>query len=169
MAASEELTDIVVSTPPVRWSRWRWPLVVPVFFAGWSFYIWVPTIVDWIGLVWAVHTLGGFIPVYLTAKVAPSRQLPIAIECALLVGAWAIGLSVLIVFYWRDGTDYEGAVLAYVLGYQLVALGGAAWAVWLVKRKRSADPERGSTWARATGIMLPVFGLIAMTTIALLA
>ena len=106
-------------------------------------------------LIWAGYTLTGFLPVYLAAKLAPSRQLPLAIESALLVAAWAVALCVLIIVLWRGGA-VSGNVVALALGYNLVTLGGAASAVWLVKRNRAADPERGSTWARATGLILPV-------------
>ena len=45
-------------------------------------------------LIWAGYTFTGFLPVYLAAKVAPSRQLPLAIECSLLVAAWTVGVCV---------------------------------------------------------------------------
>ena len=106
-------------------------------------------------LIWAGYTLTGFLPVYLAAKLAPSRQLPLAIESALLVATWAVSVCVLIIVQWRGGA-VSGNVVASFLGYNLATLGGAASSVWLVKRNRAADPERGSTWARATGLMLPV-------------
>ena len=81
--------------------------------------------------------------------------MPLAIESALLVAAWAVSLCVLIIVLWRDGS-VSGDVVVLAFGYNLVTLGGAASAVWLVKRNRAADPERGSTWARATGLILPV-------------
>ncbi len=106
-------------------------------------------------LIWAGYTLTGFLPVYLAAKIAPSRQLPLAIECALMVAAWAVALCVVTMFLWRDGSVSEDVVVL-ALGYNFATLGGAASAVWLVKRNRAADPERGSTWARATGLIFPV-------------
>ncbi len=92
MTASEDPTVIAVCTPLPRWSKWRWPLVIPAFLVGWFIARWTPFIGTLTGyqdegLIWAGYTLAGFIPVYLAAKVAPSRQLPLAIECALLVGA----------------------------------------------------------------------------------
>ena len=106
-------------------------------------------------LIWAGYALTGFLPVCLAAKVAPSRQLPLAIECALLVAAWAVSICVLTIFLWRDGS-VSGDLVVLAFGYNLVTLGGTASAVWLVKRNRAADPERGSTWARATGLIFPV-------------
>lgn len=160
MSASEDATDTAVCTLVPRWSRWRWPLVIPVFLAGWVIANWAPLIgtrteYQEEGLIWIGYTLAGFIPVYLAGKVAPSRQLPLAIECALLVGAFTISVAVLVVLNWLGGSE-PVVVLAVALGYSFATLAAAAWAVWLVRRKRAADPERGSTWAQATGVMLPV-------------
>ena len=135
-------------------------MVIPALLLGWFIAKWAPYIGistgdTQEGLVWVSYTLAGFIPVYLAAKVAPSRQLPLAIVCALLVAAWHISLCVVLLFHWRDGST-SGGVSAFVLGYNFASVAGAASAVWLVKRKRAADPEGGSTWARATGLMLPV-------------
>ena len=107
------------------------------------------------GLIWAGYTLAGFIPVYLAGKVAPSRQLPLAVECALLVATYTIGVAVLVVLNWLGGSE-PVVVLVIALGHSFVTLVAAAWAVWLVRRNRVANPERGSTWVRATGLMLPV-------------
>ena len=140
--------------------RWRWPLVIPAFLAGWAVANWAPLIgtrAEYYeeGLVWIGYTLAGFFPVYLAGKIAPSRQLPLAVECALLVAAYSVAVGIIQIFVWRDGTG-PWVVLALASGYRFATLAGAASAVWLVKRRRAADPERGSTWARATGVMLPV-------------
>ena len=136
--------------------------MIPAFLAGWVFASWVPLIgtrteYQQEGLIWTGYVLAGFIPVYLAGKVAPSRQFPLAIECALLVAAWHITGGVLLISSWRDNT-WSGEATAFVieLSYILLTLLTSAWAVWLVRRKRAADPERGSTWARATGLVLPV-------------
>ena len=160
MSASEDPTDAALCPPEPRWSRWRWPLVIPAFLAGWTLSKWAPLIGARTGYgeevpIWTGFVLTGFIPVYLAGKIAPSRQLPLAMECALLVAAYAIATATLDILFWRDST-YPWVVLALRLGYDLATLAGAASAVWLVKRRRAADPERGSTWARATGMILPV-------------
>ena len=168
MTASENLADTEACTFQPRWSGWRWPLVIPAFIAGWIITNWAP----YIGtrseyqldeLIWAEYTLAGFIPVVLAGKVAPSRQLPLAIECALLVAAWIAGSWVYLIAEWREGR-MPVDVAAFVLLYNFLTLTGAASAVWLVKRNRVGYPERGSTWARATGLALPValFAAIAV-------
>ena len=139
-----------------------------MFLAGFLFLQLSTNIVLWgqlHGPVWpfVIYSLAGFIPVYLTAKVAPYRQLLIAIECALLVVSSLIFLTVAVVaVLQRDGSEYRTASIALAIGQRLASLGACAYAVWLVKKQRATEPERGSKWVWATGFLLPVAALAAI-------
>ncbi len=164
MADSEEPTGITEGTPLPRWSRWRWPLVVPAFLLGWTVGRWIITGVlvyedhqlpAGFIIVSAGYTIAGFLPVYLAAGIAPTRQLLIAIVCALLVVAWQIGPLVQIPFQWRDETKSNNG-LVFLFIWNCIALVAAAAAVWAVKRRRESNRPGMSKWVWATGLMLPV-------------
>ena len=73
--------------------RWRWFLVATGFALGVVVY---DRVIDLnpsgIGLELIAYPLAGFVAVFLPGRIAPSRQLPIALECALLVATFTLGV-----------------------------------------------------------------------------
>lgn len=159
MVDSDDQADTGECTSRPDWSWWRWLLVVPVFLAGWYFARWGPFIgtrADYTEdrLIWIGHTLAGFIPVFVAAKVAPSRQLPVAVECAFVLAVETVSFLV-VAFNIRDDSTPAG-VMAYVLALRFLTLTGVASAIWLVMKTRTREAESGWGWVWATGIALPV-------------
>ena len=160
-----EVEPLVPGPQPIRlrWSPLRWLLVTPAFLAGWYITNWAPIIgtrADYSEdrLIWVGYTLAGFLPVYVAAKVAPERQLPVAIVCALVVAAH-VAFFLAVVFFTRDSPT-SSAVLAYILGFRLLTLTGAASAAWLVMKTRNEGTDDGWIWVGVTVIVLPVASFV---------
>ena len=96
-------------------------------------------------LYWVGFTIAGFIPVYFAGKMAPTRQLLVAVECALLIAAHSVSLVPFLVSGWRAG-EQTGYGFAMGVGFELVLVAGAASAVWFVGRRRAVAAAGDLPW-----------------------
>ena len=120
-----------------------------------------------IGLDLIIYPLAGFLAVFLPGKVAPSRQLPIALECAFILAAWTVGVMATITISWRDG-EYSGGGTAFALAFLLIILVGAICALWMVRRNRTGPVAGDLPWAIGTGLLIPMASLVLIVVRGLL-
>lgn len=151
----EDRSDFRRSTP----ARWRWFLVVPDFVIGAVVYDRVIHLeTSSIGLDLVTHPLAGFVVVFLPGKIAPSRQLPIALVCAFVLTAWTVGVMVTVTISWRAG-ESSGGGTAFALAFLLIIVVGSISALWMVRGKRTGPIEGDLPWAIGTGLLIPVASL----------
>lgn len=147
---------------------WRWPFVSLALLVGLflteSLGYRVTQLEAGFGAFF-VYGLLSFASIFITAKFAPSRRLPIAIECAILMAIFPTYRIVYSVYHLVLFKELAISILLSI-GWTAGIIVGAIAAVFLVRRNWLANPEekypeRGSTWARATGlILLPVAWVI---------
>ena len=143
------------STP----ARWRWFLVVPAFVVGAVVYDRVTSPdVSSIGIDLIAYPLAGFVAVFLPGKIAPSRQLLIALVCAFVLTAWTVGVMVTVTISWRSG-ESSGGGTAFALAFLLIIVVGSISALWMVRRKRTGAIAGDLPWAIGTGLLIPVASL----------
>ena len=141
-------------------SRWRWFLVVPAFVVGAVVYDRVISLdVSSIGIDLIAYPLAGFVGVFLPGKIAPSRQLLIALVCAFVLTAWTVGVMVTVTISWRSG-ESPGGGTAFAVAFLLIIVAGSISALWLVRRKRTGPIEGDLPWAIGTGLLIPVASLV---------
>ena len=134
--------------------KWRWLLVPHISISG-------VVLVDWIaqmGIIgtggeWVVFAFSGFAPVSVVGKIAPSRQLAIAMESALLLTFWIVSVMFIAATFWRAG-EHSGTDTGYILAYLFVSVAGAISAVWVVRRKRTRPVAGDLPWAVGAGIVI---------------
>ena len=153
-------------SPPLQ--RWRWFLVVPGFVLGAVVYDRVIDLNAY-GIVpdLITYPLAGFVAVFLPGKIAPSRQLLIALECASILTAWTAGVMVYITISWRAG-EYSAGETAFSFAFLLIILVGSISALWMVRRKRTGPIAGDLPWAIGTGLLIPIVSLVLVVVRSLL-
>ena len=111
-----------------------------------------------IGFDWIAYPVVGFLPVFLPGKMAPSRQLAIALMCAFLVTFWTAGIMFTIAFSWQAG-EYSGGGTAFALISLIITVAGTASALWMVGRKRAGPKVGDLPWAIGTAFALSLAAL----------
>ena len=139
--------------------KWRWLLVVLAFIAGAVIYDLVIELgTNNADFYWIGFPLAGFVTVFFPGKIAPSRQLAIALECALLLTAFTVGIMLTVASSWRAG-EYSGGATASAIAYLLLVVAGAASALWMVRRKRTGTMPGDLPWAISTGLAIPLVSI----------
>ena len=145
-------------SPPLQ--RWRWFLVVPGFVLGAVVYDRVIDLNAYgIVLDLIIYPLAGFVAVFLPGKIAPSRQLLIALECALFIMIYTLGIMATIAISWRAG-EYSAGETAFTLAFLLIIVVGSISALWMVRRKRTGPIAGDLPWAIGTGVLIPIVSLV---------
>ncbi len=153
-----ETEPVTEASTPLQ--MWRWFLVVPGFAVGAVVYDRVIYLsAAGIALDLIIYPLAGFVPVFLPGKIAPSRQLLIAVECALLVLILTLGVAATIVISWRAG-EHSGGGTGFALASLLIIVVGSISALWMVGRKRTGPVDGDLPWAIWTGLLIPVASLV---------
>ena len=131
-------------------------MVVPAFAARVLVYDRVISLeVSGIGLGLIAYPLAGFLAVFLPGKVAPSRQMLIALECAFLVAAFTAGIMVYVTNTWR-AAESSGGVTAFAQAYLLIIVAGSLSALWMVRRRRKGPIAGDLPWAICVSVLIPV-------------
>ena len=143
-----------VRPPPP--SKWRWFLVPPAFMAGLAV-THLPTFEETFS-DWLIYPLAGFVPVYLAGKIAPLRQLAIALECALILIGRTVGVMIIVTSYRRAG-ESSGGGTGFALAYSFATVAGAASALWVIRRNRTRPVAGDLPWAVGTGLSRGCAGL----------